>query len=137
VRLVDLEQADGSTDGACLAWRRRYRVLWLGLVVLAAVVAGRFWSQRVYVAEPFALERMVTDELEDRVNPNEASAASLSRLPGIGLKKAQAVVEYRERCRAEQGDETLPFRCCDDLTQVKGIGPATAERMRPYLRFER
>jgi len=78
-----------------------------------------------------------TDELEDRVNPNEASAASLSRLPGIGLKKAQAVVEYRERCRAEQGDETLPFRCCDDLTQVKGIGPATAERMRPYLRFER
>ncbi|EEW11410.1 conserved hypothetical protein [Vibrio mimicus VM573] len=52
------------------------------------------------------------------VNINTASAEELATLlKGIGLKKAQAIVDYREA--------NGPFISIDDLTKVKGIGEAT------------
>jgi competence protein ComEA len=55
------------------------------------------------------------------VNINTADAATIaSALDGIGLSKAKAIVAFRE----EHG----PFKSIDDLTQVKGIGPATLKR---------
>ncbi len=47
---------------------------------------------------------------------NEASAAELERLPGIGPTLAQAIVQYR--------DEHGPFQSTEDLQDVPGIGPA-------------
>lgn len=55
------------------------------------------------------------------VNVNTADAATIaSALDGVGLSKAKAIVAFRE----EHG----PFKNVDDLTQVKGIGPATLQR---------
>jgi competence protein ComEA len=55
------------------------------------------------------------------VNINTADAATIANaLDGIGLNKAKAIVAFRE----EHG----PFKNVDDLTQVKGIGPATLQR---------
>lgn len=52
------------------------------------------------------------------VNINTASAEELATLlKGIGIKKAQAIVDYREA--------NGPFASIDDLTNVKGIGEAT------------
>jgi competence protein ComEA len=57
------------------------------------------------------------------VNINKADAATLtSSLDGIGPSKAAAIVAYR--------DEHGPFKTVDDLSHVKGIGPATLERNR-------
>jgi competence protein ComEA len=54
------------------------------------------------------------------VNVNSASAESISEeLKGVGLKKAQAIVEYRKT----HG----PFKSVDDLALVKGIGSRTVE----------
>lgn len=56
-----------------------------------------------------------------QVNINTADAATIAKsLDGIGLTKAKAIVAYRE----EHG----PFKNVEDLTQVKGIGPATLQR---------
>lgn len=56
-----------------------------------------------------------------QVNINTADAATLaSELNGIGLVKAQAIVEYRQK----HG----PFKSADDLSLVKGIGERTVER---------
>ncbi len=57
------------------------------------------------------------------VDVNVATAEELTRLPGIGPAKAQAVVIHRER----HG----PFASLDGLLDVRGIGPATLERLRP------
>lgn len=51
------------------------------------------------------------------ININTADAESIAkRLKGIGLKKAQAIVNYRETYGA--------FAKIEELTAVKGIGPS-------------
>lgn len=60
------------------------------------------------------------------VNINTADAATLSHsLDGIGPSKAKAIVAYRE----EHG----PFKAVADLSNVKGVGPATLERNRSAI----
>lgn len=60
------------------------------------------------------------------VNVNKADAATLAKsLDGIGHSKAEAIVAWR--------DEHGPFKSVDDLTQVKGVGPATLERNRSAI----
>lgn len=73
--------------------------------------------------------------LESRINPNNAPAASLIRLPGIGISRAQAIVAYREQF-VGQGGSGAAFRVCDDLQKIKGIGPKTAEKISEWLKFE-
>ena len=58
------------------------------------------------------------------VNITSASAEELERLPGIGEKKAAAIVEHRR---------SHPLHKLEDLTRVKGIGRKTVARLRPYL----
>lgn len=60
------------------------------------------------------------------VDVNRASAAELETLPGIGPALARRIMESR----AEAG----PFRSADDLLRVRGIGPATLERIRGLVR---
>lgn len=58
---------------------------------------------------------------------NTSSKEELMRLPGIGPAYAGRIVAFR----AEHG----PFRRLEELRQVKGIGPKTFERVKPYLRL--
>ncbi len=54
------------------------------------------------------------------VNINTADAATLSEeLEGVGLSKAEAIVQYREA--------NGPFRSAAELVEVKGIGERTLE----------
>ena len=59
------------------------------------------------------------------VNINSGTAAELEALPGIGAKKAQAIVDYRSK----HG----PFRTVEDMQKVKGIGKATVEKLRKEI----
>lgn len=57
------------------------------------------------------------------VNVNTADAEAISReLQGVGLTKAQAIVEYRSK----NGDFAAP----EDLLKVKGIGLSILEKNR-------
>lgn len=61
------------------------------------------------------------------VDINTADAETISaELKGVGLKKAQAIVEYRKK----HG----PFVRPDDLSLVKGIGERTVEINRSNIR---
>ncbi|MDH4056593.1 MAG: helix-hairpin-helix domain-containing protein [Gammaproteobacteria bacterium] len=71
---------------------------------------------------------MSTLVLAGQVDINTADAETISaELNGIGLAKAKAIVEYREK----HG----PFRSADDLTLVKGIGEKTVERNRSDIQI--
>lgn len=61
----------------------------------------------------------------DLVDINTAPAAELQTLPGIGEKKAQAIVTYR----AQHG----PFLTVEQLDDVDGISPRMVDAMRALI----
>jgi len=63
------------------------------------------------------------------VSINTADAATLAReLKGIGLKRAQSIVDYRVK--------NGPFKSADELALVKGIGKAAIDRNRTDIRID-
>jgi competence protein ComEA len=64
-------------------------------------------------------------ELTYRVDLNHAGHAELLQLPGVGETLAVRIEDYRE----EHGG----FGSVDELTNVRGIGQATLERLRPHV----
>ncbi len=74
-------------------------------------------------------------ELDEKINPNDAPIASLVRLPGIGVSRAEALVAYRNNFSDKESSK-VAFRNSDDLQNVKGIGPITAQNTRQWLKFE-
>lgn len=65
---------------------------------------------------------------EDPVYVNYASKEQLMRLPGVGEKRAAAIVALRGRLGR--------FQRIEDLLRVKGIGRATIKKLRPLIRLE-
>lgn len=59
---------------------------------------------------------------------NTAPASELQKLPGIGPKLAEAIIEYRTR--------SGPFERVEQLLEVRGIGPAKLGRIRPLVKLE-
>ncbi len=63
------------------------------------------------------------------VDINNADAKTIAKeLNGVGLSRAQAIVEYREKNGA--------FKSVDDLKKVKGIGAKTLEQNRSNIRLD-
>lgn len=60
----------------------------------------------------------------DRIDLNRASTVELMRLPGVGQKKAQAIVAQRTR---------QPFKKPEDVVAVKGLGPAWFAKVKAHL----
>lgn len=66
--------------------------------------------------------------ISDKLNINTATAEEIKQvLVGVGSKKAEAIVEYREKF----GN----FTSAEQLLEVKGIGKATLEKNRDRIIF--
>ncbi len=59
-----------------------------------------------------------------KIKLSTATKEQLESLPGIGPSKAQAILDYRS---------TKGLKSVNDLDKVKGIGPATLEKLRPLV----
>jgi competence ComEA-like helix-hairpin-helix protein len=55
------------------------------------------------------------------LDPNKAARDELMKLPGIGEKTADSIIEAR------------PFKTLDDLGKVQGIGPKSLAKLKPFL----
>lgn len=62
---------------------------------------------------------------EEKINLNTATEAELQTISGIGAKKAQEIIRFRD----EQG----PFKTVEELKNVPGIGEKTVERLKDML----
>ena len=66
-------------------------------------------------------------ELSRPINVNVASQTELQKLPGIGPKLSQRILDERTKSA---------FKSVDDLRRVPGIGPKTLEKLRPHVTIE-
>ncbi|STO54697.1 competenc protein ComE [Canicola haemoglobinophilus] len=77
---------------------------------------------------PQATQQVEPVIISDKLNINTATAEEIKQaLVGIGSKKAEAIVEYREKF----GN----FTSAEQLLEVKGIGKATLEKNRDRIIF--
>jgi competence protein ComEA len=108
-----------------IAWNRRQLAALMVLLVGAGVsMAWRQASGRVDYAEVPPVNPARVRAASRRIDVNAASVASLRRLPGIGPIRAEAVIAEAAR---------RPFANAEDLQRVRGIGPKTVARIRPYV----
>jgi len=111
-----------------LWWRRSDLGALLFLCIAAAAALGWAIGQgRIEFAHRPPAKPEQTKAARERIDPNTASEASLLRLPGIGKVRAAAITAYR----ASRGDRAFKF--AEDLGQVRGIGPAIAQRIAQHL----
>ena len=61
----------------------------------------------------------------DKININKATNEQLAEIKGLGPKKAQGIIDYREA----NGD----FKNIESLMEVKGIGSNTLQKITPYI----
>ena len=125
----------------------RYEKAALGLTAAFLLFTGGWFYARQSAAQPYTVtvsqsapeespapaasgsEERPDSLLEGEViDINSAPAEDLERLPGIGEKRAQAIVAWRE----EHG----PFRSVDELVQVSGIGEKLLAGLRDYAAAE-
>lgn len=107
-----LRRADQATVAAIL-------VLALGSMIGWWVGQGGLGRRRIELegAEPL--------HYQFQVDLNSAPWQELVLLPGVGETLAMRIIESRET--------DGPFADTADLLRIRGIGPATLERLRPYL----
>ncbi|MGC1275822.1 MAG: helix-hairpin-helix domain-containing protein [Planctomycetaceae bacterium] len=99
----------------------------LAILVLVLLVAR--WAQLSgWGRHEIEIERLTPIAHAQQLDLNEVTWVELVQFEGIGESLAVRIVEDRET----HG----PFRSVDDLDRVKGIGPKTLERLRPYLTVE-
>lgn len=79
------------------------------------------------ISEPAVAASPLTAVQEGKVNVNVAGVTELMELPGIGEKKAQAIIDYRNLKGA--------YHNLSDLGKVKGIGPKMLEKLKALVIF--
>lgn len=99
-------------------------ILSVSLAILAVLLSAHMGRDRDRGMQPVEIIHP-EGKYQFRVALNSASWVEWAQLDGIGEKLARRIVADR--------DEHGPFQSPDDLLRVKGIGPKTLDKMRPYL----
>ncbi|MGX7201011.1 comEA protein [Enterococcus plantarum] len=61
----------------------------------------------------------------NKINLNQASEAELQTLPGVGQKKAQEIIRYRE--------ENDGFKTIEEIKNISGFGEKTFEKLKDAI----
>jgi competence protein ComEA len=90
-----------------------------------ALLAAAWWRHGGAAGGMVDVDRAAPLVARFQVDVNRADWPELIQLPGVGQVLAERWIAERER-----GGE---FQSHDDLSRIRGVGPRTLERIRPYL----
>ena len=125
---------DDSDQGPAAASPSRFRPLLKrtdqavvgGIVIVCLITFTSYCQiQARKAAGVIEIDRATRQTAAFQVDLNQAGWPEFAELPGIGETLARRIVESREA--------DGPFMSLEDVQRVKGIGPKTMERLRPYL----
>ena len=125
---IDAANFDESAlEDTCRLWLTRG-----DRIVVGTLAAGIFVLMLIHWVrlsgwgiQPVEIERMQPRSFDYKIDINEATWIEWAQLDGVGEVLADRIVGERE--------QNGPFRSIDDLERVKGIGPKTLEKIRPWL----
>jgi competence protein ComEA len=100
----------------------------LGVLILLALILSVVPWVRLshWGVDPIEIERLPAKQFEFQFDINDATWVEWAQLPGIGETLAHRIVVDRE--------QNGRFETIEALKRVKGIGPKTVEKLRPWLR---
>jgi competence protein ComEA len=113
-----------SRPALLVAWPRSVQLATAALLGLATVLLvvrsfDHFWNRFRPGGPPLG------EGVAYQVDLNVAERAELLQLPGVGDSLAQRILDYRR----EHGG----FHRIEELRRVRGIGPVTVEKLRPWV----
>jgi len=109
----------------------------LGLVITILFIVGLLFSLgNKPVSQLFAQEREFF-----LIDLNKATPEELRLLPFVSDSMAEEIIRYRTekggfagRACPAGGGSPFGFKSIDELSEIKGIGPARLKKMRKYLK---
>lgn len=108
-----------------LWWTGRDELALLVSCTCFLIVGGCWWHQAQKAPLP---RRLLMQRDLFCIEINQASTADWQQLSGIGPALSRRIVSHRQT----HG----PFRTLAELQLVRGIGPRTLDRIRPWIRIE-
>lgn len=93
-------------------------------MVIYIPVEGEELSETAIAGTNFNTANISKDE-DGKVNLNQATKEELMTLSGVGEKKAEKIIEYRE--------ENGSFKTIEDLKNVNGFGEKSFESLEKYI----
>jgi competence protein ComEA len=105
-------------------WKNDMKIL-ISLITLVTLLLPSLALAEISAPDPISDEGTETVLLYVNINTDSAEKMA-DLLNGIGLTKAQAIIDFR--------DANGPFLAIEDLLQVPGIGAATLDKNRLVLR---
>lgn len=96
--------------------------MWIAILMTFCLLVPAFAAGTAFATDQAAVTAAAA------VNLNQADAAGLQSLPGIGPALAKRIVAYR--------DANGPFQSVDQLTNVTGVGSKKLEKMREHLSLQ-
>jgi len=96
------------------------------MAILALGLMSIQWIQLSgWGMQPIEIEQIQPRQYDYRIDINSAEWIEWVQLRGIGETLANRIIEDRK--------QNGPFESIDDLQRVKGIGPKTIEKLRPWI----
>jgi hypothetical protein len=127
--------APPCADEPAFAWTAPQRRALLAILTVLCLGLGiRYACTPTFISDPQPERPARYGDLADRVDPNTADLQTLTAIPNLGEKRAEAIIEFRQT-RARQHPGEPAFRVVEDLMAVRGIGPAMVDNLKPYLIF--
>jgi competence protein ComEA len=120
--LNDLRKVSGIGPATLEKLRPRIQISWTESAPRTSEPGGM-----VVLSAKMPAKTAKTTSLSDAIDINRAGIADLQKLPGIGPKLSQRIVDTRT---------IRPFASVDELRRVPGIGVKTLEKIRPYAVVE-
>jgi competence protein ComEA len=124
------KHAAAAEDPAPLWLRRGDQAVVATLVALGLLfLSVHAWRMGIFHGDVVDIERLPETAVRYRLDVNQATWVEWSQLDGIGETLARRIIADREA--------NGPFQALEDVQRVKGLGPKTFEKIRPWLTLRR